>query len=689
MDRNKKEQKETAPFPSFRVWLCGPFRVERLVSMEGLVPLYEAVRTAEWGGSRSPRLLLKALLCLPRRQARRETLLELLWPDTDPEQAAECLNTATSKLRNVLMPPREQECLLITESDPVWYRLAGQDSLWTDMEAALAALDEAERTENALSLLEQIETYLGRGGLLEEEEGSWVSSQRAMIERARYRSRLRLAEAYRQEKRWGKAEATLSLLLEEDPTDEDVICRLMELFHQQWMTHQALRLYKQTCQLLEEEGLEPTAALKDLAERLRSEKQRPVLSLISSSSMGLPALRESRKVQRELLDHRSTEGSALFSSFFSSQTVKLAPGQELEDLATNTIPRHAPQQALSLTTTTPLIPSHGQLFLLWERLSQALARPSSIDETTLQFLETHTEQYWQARQRAAAASCDLLSYVWDHLQKVTLLLEGSLLPMIRMRLCSIAGKTAQLVGELLLDMGNYEQARRFHEASIVAAQEAHNRTLEAIAWGRTSLAWVYCDNIQEALNYIQEARRLIAEISVLPVSTWLAAIEAEIQARQLHSVACIEALEDAEHIEDQHYPFEDRYLIHFDRSLLRGYQGTCFRHLYRPEDPQSVTFLSKAQHVLKEALASLDPTLIQRQPTFLTDLADTYIQQGEIEEACKRVTQAASMATQIKLQKVIVRLLKLRQELEPWKDTQHVKTLDNYLVPLLMPEAKY
>jgi transcriptional regulator with XRE-family HTH domain len=338
--------------------------------------------------------------------------------------------------------------------------------------------------------------------------------------------------------------------------------------------------------------------------------------------------------------------------------------------------------------TTLLTPSHGQLFFLWERLSRALAKPSSIDETTLQFLEMHTEQYWQARQRAAAASCDVLSYVRDHLQKVTLLLEGSLLPTIRMRLCSIASKTAQLVGELLLDMGNYEQGKQFHEASITAAQEACNQTLEAVAWGRTSLAWIYCNSVQDAWNCIQEAIHLVGETST-PISAWLAAIEAEVEARRFDSVACFRALKDAEKIEGQCTSIGDMYMIRFDTSLLRGYQGVCFRRLYHSEDPQRTTFLSEAQRVLMEALASLDPTVIQRQPTFLTDLADTYIQQGEIEEACKRSIQAIKMATQIKLQKVVLRLLKLRQQLEPWKDTQYVQTLDSFLAPLQRPKAKY
>jgi hypothetical protein len=106
------------------------------------------------------------------------------------------------------------------------------------------------------------------------------------------------------------------------------------------------------------------------------------------------------------------------------------------------------------------------------------------------------------------------------------------------------------------------------------------------------------------------------------------------------------------------------------------------RGFTRRFDKQSAVYLGKAQSVLLDSLALLDPTLIQRQPTFLTDLAETYLQQEEIEEACERATQATIGAIQIKLQKVVLRLQKLRKDLEPWKDTPYVKSFDGQLAAL-------
>jgi hypothetical protein len=125
MEKQEKRSGQLIAQPAFRIWLCGTFRVERYVDGH-----YESIRTAEWGGSSYPRLLLKALLCCPGRQVRREAVMEMLWPEVDSEQAVQCLNTATTKLRKVLEPGKGQANLLVTEDDYKHYLLKGQSFLW-------------------------------------------------------------------------------------------------------------------------------------------------------------------------------------------------------------------------------------------------------------------------------------------------------------------------------------------------------------------------------------------------------------------------------------------------------------------------------------------------------------------------------------------------------------------------------
>lgn len=312
---------------------------------------------------------------------------------------------------------------------------------------------------------------------------------------------------------------------------------------------------------------------------------------------------------------------------------------------------------------------------LLERLSRALAKPSSIDEATLLYLEHRTDSYWGDRHSAALASSDLLSYVLDHLQKVLVLLEGPLLPVIRTHLCSTLGKITLLVSELYFDMSEYAQAREFYKATVRSAQEANNPILEAVAWGRMSFTYTYSKNPQAALMCIQEARRLSSKGANSTIRAWLAAVEAEIWANLGNTEACFQALHETDCVKYQMQPREECYWIHFDLSLLSGYKGVCFLRLYHPVE---------AQKALKEALELLDPNLMRRQPNLLTDLAGTYIQQNEIEQACEIAVQAATITAQIKSPTVLQRLISFRHELEPWKDTSYVKVLDQqYLKPLL------
>ena len=255
-------------------------------------------------------------------------------------------------------------------------------------------------------------------------------------------------------------------------------------------------------------------------------------------------------------------------------------------------PVNLPERAI-----TPTLIASGDLLNsdILDRFYRALMKPSTIDGRFLDYLETRTEHYWQDRHGAVLASSDLLSYVIEHLQRVITLLEGWLLPSIRTCLCCIASGIAQLVGHLLFDMGEFADARNFHQIAIKAAQEGDNQALEAVAWGRVSFTWTYSEDAPRGLRCIQEAR-LLATCSVnATVQAYLAAVEAEIQAILGSREICLKALKAAESIEDQQHPKEGMYWLHFDRSRLAGYQGICFRRLYRSEDARTYPFLDKAQ----------------------------------------------------------------------------------------------
>jgi DNA-binding SARP family transcriptional activator len=79
----------------------------------------------------------------------------------------------------------------------------------------------------------------------------------------------KLVDLYLEDERVGLAEELLFAALEEDPTDEDALCRLMLLLVEQQRRQEALQLYQYTEDVLQEEQAEPAVYTRELARRIR------------------------------------------------------------------------------------------------------------------------------------------------------------------------------------------------------------------------------------------------------------------------------------------------------------------------------------------------------------------------------------------------------------------------------------
>jgi DNA-binding SARP family transcriptional activator len=253
--------------PLYRAWLCGPFRVEKRLS--------ETYAACELGDSLQT--LFKALLCGTNRRMSRSALLAQLWPEADGEKATGFLNTAVSRLRRAIPE------VFTTEPDALGFSLPEQSILWVDSDAFLDLSAKADHLDppgenqqppssEIQPLLEQALAYFQRGLFLEPDDGEWTEQKRALVEHGRYRSRLRLADLYRQQGFLGPAEKLLNELWGEDPTDEDVVRSFMRLFHRHGLTHHALVLYRKTRALAAKEGRKLTDATRRLAVRLQKDQ---------------------------------------------------------------------------------------------------------------------------------------------------------------------------------------------------------------------------------------------------------------------------------------------------------------------------------------------------------------------------------------------------------------------------------
>jgi hypothetical protein len=105
--------------------------------------------------------------------------------------------------------------------------------------------------------------------------------------------------------------------------------------------------------------------------------------------------------------------------------------------------------------------------------------------------------------------------------------------------------------------------------------------------------------------------------------------------------------------------------------LSRISKGICFVRLNQPE---------AAVSSLNEALSTAGYSSLRRRSRILTDIATAYVLQGEIEEGCNFAHQALDLTQQTKSAMVLQRIHKFRTYVEPWKEVQAVKDLDQKLL---------
>lgn len=190
-------------------------------------------------------------------------------------------------------------------------------------------------------------------------------------------------------------------------------------------------------------------------------------------------------------------------------------------------------------------------------------------------------------------------------------------------------------------------------------------------------------NLQEALICVSNGR-YVAKNANATIQAWLAAVETEVQAKLNEKDAFFKALRDVQYPDSSVFEKRESYWIHFNQSLAAGYKGVSFLKLaQKSEGSQRRTFSANAQEALTEAIAVLDPVLTRRKPNLLADVAGTYIQTRNIEQACSIAIEAVTMIDQIKSQVVLQRILDLRKELESWRSTESVSRLDNHISSLL------
>ncbi|HEX5165571.1 MAG TPA: BTAD domain-containing putative transcriptional regulator, partial [Thermomicrobiales bacterium] len=219
------------PSAIVRVQLLGGFRLE--VGSHSVDEFNWRLRKA--------RSLVKLLALAPRHRMHREQVLDLLWPDHDPEAAGNNLRSTLHVARRMLEQHAGPVPAIAVRADYLF--LFPDHDVWSDVEAFEDAATAARLTRDPDSFL--IATSHYRGELLPEDRYEpWAEERRERL-RLTWLSLLRdLTALYEQR---GEQRSAIDVLLQmtsAEPADEAAHVALMRLYAQTGQRLQALRQYQ-------------------------------------------------------------------------------------------------------------------------------------------------------------------------------------------------------------------------------------------------------------------------------------------------------------------------------------------------------------------------------------------------------------------------------------------------------------
>jgi transcriptional regulator with XRE-family HTH domain len=279
----------------------------------------------------------------------------------------------------------------------------------------------------------------------------------------------------------------------------------------------------------------------------------------------------------------------------------------------------------------------------WNRVDLALPGTARIGPETVDHLEGITIAL-QSLGPTGVSSRAVVGPVTGHLDALLRLLQGSLAPAVRARVCSLVAETAGFAGWLRWDMDDPAGAGRYFVVALDAAREGGDRALAAYLAGSAACQPPYRETPARRLAQLQG----LAWSDATPSTrAWLAAKEADAHALLLDADGCLRALDRAERALDAAPAEGESRRPRFsaiDRTWLQGERGASLARLGRT---------AEARAMLLPVLDGLGADSERDRLWLGAALASTYVQDREPEEACRVAGSVLERAARMELAPVI------------------------------------
>jgi tetratricopeptide (TPR) repeat protein len=231
----------------------------------------------------------------------------------------------------------------------------------------------------------------------------------------------------------------------------------------------------------------------------------------------------------------------------------------------------------------------------------------------------------------------LLEYLRGDLP--SLLMAGASGP-VHQNLLSAAAEAVQLAAWMSYDAGHHGIAQRYFIQALGLADAADDRLLAASILDAMSHQATFLGHFNEAANMARAARLGAARVSTPILSAHFYAMEARALARLGQASGCDRALSAAVKEFARHTPGDGPgWIQYFDEAELAAELGHCNRDLGRA---------APATTYAAQALGTASGEYLRSDFFATMVLADSYFDQGEVEQACDVALRAIRIGEQLK-----------------------------------------
>lgn len=269
----------------------------------------------------------------------------------------------------------------------------------------------------------------------------------------------------------------------------------------------------------------------------------------------------------------------------------------------------------------------------------------------------------------------LMTPVVAHLETLRDLLRQGGTPVLRRKLFANRARVATLAGRLaFFDLRDSLAARGYYNLALESARESGDHLQATAVLAHMAFIPAADFGYSAALDYMQAAAHHVLKHPDNRVTSWLYAVESEIQATAGSHTAALTAIERAREAMAQpgltaKLPWFDYY----DATRLSGFAGYANLRAGRLEESRTC---------LTEAMASMPHKAVKQRAVFLTDIATVELASGDLDRACQTAGDAADQLRQAGYAVGFGRLRDFRGSVVEWSDSAAVRALDEQLAEL-------